>query len=159
LSEIEEQEPKPDLVKMYGQELIGVPIVGALMVFGAGFVLSFSQRIDRALLFPPWPLLIVVGITVSVARNRSSNFLGVLFTWVFPLGYFLLFAKSLWTPKVPNYTRQVWEEMFTGTCGEECADPILACVPLVFSVSYSASALLLRLVARGKRSVKHVAPD
>jgi hypothetical protein len=150
LSEIDETKRKPDLIRVYGPEIVGIPILGTLMAFGAALLFGFlgqaiSKQVDFALSFPPWPLLLIIGVTVSIVRNRSSASPGALFAWVLPLVYFSAFAKSLWTAEVPNYTRQGWDAMFAHTCGGEgCFDPILACVPLVFSLSYSATALALR---------------
>ena len=158
MSEIEGAKGKPDVLKVYGPEVVIVPILGTVTAFGMDLFFgllgqAISKQVDFALLFPPWPLLLIIGVTFSIVRNRSSVSPGALFTWTLPLICFLVYAKSLWTAEVPNYARQGWDAMFAHTCGGEgCFEPILACVPLVFSVSYSAAALTLKYIAGRSKS-------
>lgn len=160
MSEIEGAKGKPDVLKVYGPEIVIVPILGTVTAFGMDLFFgllgrAISKQVDFALLFPPWPLLLIIGVTFSIVRNRSSVSPGALFTWTLPLICFLVYAKSLWAAEVPNYARQGWDAMFAHTCGGEgCFEPILACVPLVFSLSYSTTALILWLVIRRSQKEK-----
>jgi hypothetical protein len=134
--------------KKYGFQLVGVPLIGAAIVFVGGILLglspSTSNFADSVSFFPPWPLAIVTGAVFCLVRNRRAVSSAAMFAWAVPGTYFLIYIESLRNSSVSADAWQGWHEMFAHSCaGESCFDPILACVPVVFSLSYSATAAIL----------------
>lgn len=149
-----------EFAKKYGFEFVGVPLAGAAMVFVGSMLLALNpftaKFAERLSLFPPWPLAIVLGVAFCLVKNRNALSLAAPFAWALPAAYVLMCIISIPFSVYPAYEWQDWRDMFTYSCpGEGCFGPIMACVPLVFSLSYSATAVILWSRRRANLSKRH----
>jgi len=150
--------------RKYSMELVGVPLIGIATVFALGLVLSAipiaNKFSDRLCLFPPWPAAIVAGALICVLKNLEGPTRPCLFTWVLPAGYFLAALASALTSPPSTHAWQGWTDMVAHKCdGEDCFDPMLACIPLTFSLSYSATAGVLWLIKHQVRNRRNRETD
>ena len=142
-----------EIARKHGWELIGVPAAGCACVFVFAASQIAGRFSDRIALFPPWPVPIVVGVIFGLVKNRKSISAAAFFVWALPAIWFLFYLWGQWT-STREYAWQGWHAMFAHTCeGESCLDPIFACVPLVFSATYSATAAILWGTRRRARKI------
>jgi hypothetical protein len=150
-----EDKPKRASSKV-AEELLAVPILGtacvALAAVGIAIVVGLtnifhplrSAIVDRIFLEPPWVGTAAVGLIVSAIRNRKVTRPYALLAWCFPLVVFLCLMFD------SDY-RIEWKDVRTHNCAgptEGCLDLLVVIIPLVFSFSYSVTALLLRAYRR-----------
>jgi hypothetical protein len=141
------------LAKQYAPELVGVPLSGFVIVFAVLLAFGVSPIIDKysdeVCLYPPWPVAIATGALLCALKNWDGPNPSSLFTWVLPAVYFLAVLGSDRASPTSVYAWQGWRDMLAHKCvGEDCFGPALACVPLVFSLSYSVTAGFLSFIKR-----------
>jgi len=143
--------------RKYAADLVGIPLCGAAIVFGLMLLLSVSPITDKysemACLYPPWPAAIVTGALLCALKNWEGPNRSSLFAWALPAAYLLAVLELDRASTLSAYAWKGWRDMLAHRCdGEDCFGPVLACVPLVFSLAYSATALALSFIHRKPRN-------
>lgn len=129
-------------------DLVGIPYLAAFVVFLIALLLSAvvppGSSIEHFIGAPVFGLPVLVGGLAGYIINRKQFLWTAIFAWVIPAVVFWIAYWELTQPQ--NLNPQPWRNLVGTDCGSsECLYELLATIPLVCGVAYSATALAMHL--------------